>query len=194
MSNSFDIYKVDVHKISGTNGRQKWAQMHRLKRTTNWKEIAEITALVAVIASLIVVAMELRQTQVALVAQAYQARSFQAFDFQLYMAERPGFDELFGKSAAPDFEIEDLSPMERMTLLRLYYALRMDVDNEHYQYQMGFLDEGFYLATTARDIKTYAPIWRMLGVSSTRPEFKAEVDRILDDDTVQSWLGESELD
>ena len=165
-----------------------------MKGTTNWKEIAEITALVAVIASLVVVAMELRQTQVALGAQAYQARAFQAYDFQLYMAERPEFDELYGRSESPDFDVEDLSPRDRMALLRLYYALRMDVDNEHYQYQMGFLDEGFYLATTARDIKTYAPIWRMLGVSSTRPEFKAEVDRILDDDSIQGWLGESELD
>jgi hypothetical protein len=165
-----------------------------LKSSTNWKEITEIAALVAVIASLVVIAMELRQTQDSLSAQAYQARAFQAYDFQLYMAERPEFDELFGKSEAPDFDVEDLSSSDRKTLLRLYAALRLDLDNEHYQYQMGFLDEGFYLATTARDVKTYAPIWRNLGMSSGRPEFMDEVDRILNDDAVQSRLDESELE
>ena len=39
-----------------------------------WKDIAEIIALVAIVVSLVAVAIELRQTQVALQSQAYQAR------------------------------------------------------------------------------------------------------------------------
>ncbi len=51
-----------------------------------WKDIAEIIALFALVASLIAVVFELRQTQVALQSQAYQARAFQAYDNHMDMA------------------------------------------------------------------------------------------------------------
>jgi len=56
---------------------------------------------------------------------------------------------------------------------------RIDLDNEHFQYQSGLLDPGFYHGETVIWIKHAAPIWRELGDMSPRPEFRAEVDRIL---------------
>ena len=58
---------------------------------------------------------------------------------------------------------------------------RLDVDNEHYQYENGFLDSGFYYGVTVPMIKHYAPIWRDFGIREGRPEFRREVDRVLTD-------------
>lgn len=153
-----------------------------------WKDIVEILALLTVVASLLVVVIELRQTQVALQSQAYQARSFQSFDHHIDMMDKPELDALFRESWSSDFRLEKLSSVERQKLERLYMALRADYDNEHYQYQQGFLDPDFYLATTARDIKTFAPVWRTLGIDDSRALFHAEVDRILSDASVVSWV------
>ncbi len=43
---------------------------------SKWKDVAEIIALIAVIGSLVAVAVELRQTQAALQAEVYQSRAF----------------------------------------------------------------------------------------------------------------------
>ena len=149
-----------------------------------WKDIAETAALIAVVASLIVVAVELRQTQVALQAQAYQTRAFQAFDFHTSMADKPELEELLRRSWEDDFQVESLTTEERYKLERLYYSFRIDVDNEHYQYQKGLLDRSFYLTTTVRDIKLFAPVWRDLGIRGFREEFRTEVDRILADPSI----------
>lgn len=66
---------------------------------------------------------------------------------------------------------------------RLMTIVRIDLDNEHFQYQNGLLDAGFYHGETVNWIKHAAPIWRGLGDMSLRPEFRAEVDRILADDS-----------
>ena len=152
-----------------------------------WKDIAEIVALFALVASLIVVAMELRQTQVALQSQAYQARAFQAYDNHMDMANNPKLENLFMLSWEDDFEPASLSAVDRNALTRLYSALLTDVDNEYYQYQNGLLDAGFYENATVRDIKQFAPRWRSLGIGASRPVFEAEVDRILADPTITGW-------
>jgi hypothetical protein len=65
---------------------------------------------------------------------------------------------------------------------------RTDLDNEHYQYQNGFLDLDFYETTTKREIKAYAPHWRAFGVPEPRQQFSEEVERILADPAVKSSL------
>jgi len=145
--------------------------------TGRWRDIAEIVALLAVVGSLLAVVAELRQTQAALTAQTYQARAFDAIALNLEMATNP---ELMMLSA--DFDPGSMTDVELRTATRLYTAFRIDLDNDHFQYQSGFLDEGFYSGSTVNEIKTFAPIWRKLGVREARAEFRAEVDRILSGD------------
>lgn len=152
-----------------------------------WKDIVEIIALFALVASLIAVVVELRQTQVALQSQAYQSRAFQAYDNHMDMAGKPQLDTLFMLSWEEDFEPASLSIADRNTLIRIYAALLIDVDNEHYQYQNGILDAEFYEHGTVRDIKQFAPRWRRLGIEASRPVFKAEVDRVLADPNIKGW-------
>ena len=52
-----------------------------------WKETAELIGILAIVASLIALVMELRQTQSALSAQTYQARAIDAIGELLYIAD-----------------------------------------------------------------------------------------------------------
>jgi hypothetical protein len=130
-------------------GSRNGVQEDEAMTTGKWNDIAETAALSAVVASLVVVIIELRQTRVALQAGSYQARSFQSFDHHMDMPARPVLDSLSRESLAKDFGPESLAPQRLHQLERLYMALRADFDNEHYPYQQGLLDPGFYHATTA---------------------------------------------
>ena len=152
------------------------------------KGAVEVLTLVAVVGGFVTVVQELRQTQSALDAQAYQARALETINASW---ETIGGDDEF-LNLAIEFrsgqkDLASLTPVEKAKLTRFFHMRRTDTDNEHYQYQKGFLDEDFYQTTTVRDIKDMAPIWRMLGVPEPRQSFSDEVDRILADPSILPW-------
>lgn len=146
-----------------------------------WNEIAELVALVAVVGSLIAVAVELRQTQSSLQAQAYQSRAFDGIATNLALAQDEELARLNELVYEPGFDAAGLSMEERRKIVHLLTITRIDLDNEHYQFQKGLLDPGFYHGETVEWIRAAAPIWRALGEIEPRPEFREEVDRILAD-------------
>ena len=139
-----------------------------------WRDVAELIALVAVVGSLIAVVIELRQTQDALQAQTYQDRAFDAIDWHMDLAKNPQLNIL-----DDDFDWENLTRTEYAIALNLLYATMIDFDNEHYQYQHGFLDDDFYHGDTVEGIVRMGPVWRKFGLRESRREFRVEVDRIL---------------
>ena len=84
----------------------------------------------------------------------------------------------------PDFDPTTLTESEFDLAKHLMTIVRIDLDNEHFQFQSGFLDSGFYYGETVYWIKDAAPKWRALGLLSPRPAFRDEVDRILADDSL----------
>ena len=82
------------------------------------------------------------------------------------------------------FDANSPSESEYGTPMHLLVITRIDLDNEHYQYQNGLLDPGFYHGETAQRIRLSAPIWREQGMGEPRPDFRQEVDRILADDSI----------
>ena len=140
-----------------------------------WKDVAELIALVAVVGSLIALVIELRQTQDALQAQTYQDRAFDQIDQFLDQAKNPQLTILFQE----DFDRENLTPTEHIIAINMLHVTMIDADNEHYQYQRGFLDEEFYYGNTVRGIMRWGPVWREFGIQESRREFQVEVDRIL---------------
>jgi hypothetical protein len=151
-------------------------------KSQSWKDYAELIALVALVGTLIAVVVELRQTQAALQAQTYQDRAFDAIDFQFRAAANPVILNLVPASASLD--PKELSTEEFESISRFWNAVRIDLDNEYYQYQRGFLEESFYLGSTQAEIKESAPIWRRFSVPEPREEFRREVDRILADESI----------
>lgn len=57
----------------------------------------------------------------------------------------------------------------------------IDWDNEHYQYQNGFIGAGFFKETTTKAVKALALWWRGVGLTEGRKGFREYVDRTLDD-------------
>ena len=144
-----------------------------------WKDIAELVTLVAVVLSLVAVIIELRQTQAALQAEAYQSRALDGISTNLALAEDDELNRLEELIYSPDLDPSELSTQERRKLDRILNIIRIDLDNEHYQYQKGLLDPGFYHGETVEWIRIAAPVWRDFGQLEPRPDFRQEVDRIL---------------
>lgn len=157
-------------------------------KISSWKETAELLALVAVIGGLIAVVMELRQTQSALRAQAYQTRALDVIGAMRFSSANPELSLLIQKVYSNEMDIESATPEEMSQIISHFYMRRTDLDNEHYQFQNGFLDPDFYRTTTEREIKAFAPFWRALGVIEPRQQFTEEVDRILADPSIKSAL------
>ena len=149
-----------------------------------WKDWFELIALVAVVGSLLAVVIELRQTQTAMRAQAYQARAFNGIEWNFELARDEALLSMQARLDEPDFDPETLDEAEFELAKRLMTIVRIDLDNEHFQFQSGFLDPGFYYGESVYWIKDAAPKWRALGMMSPRPEFRAEVDRILADESI----------
>ncbi len=144
-----------------------------------WREWFELIALVAVVGSLLAVVLELQQTQAALRAQAYQARAFDGIEWNFELAKDPVMRDMQDRFDDPDFDPNALSPSDWALARRLVTIVRIDLDNEHYQYQSGFLDASFYYGETVERIRNRAPIWRAMDIISPRAEFREEVDRII---------------
>jgi hypothetical protein len=144
-----------------------------------WRDWFELIALVAVIGSLLAVVIELQQTQAALRAQAYQARAFDGIGWNLDIAKDDVIRAMQDRFDDPTFDPNELSPEEWSLARRLISVVRIDLDNEHYQYQSGFLDASFYHGETVERIRSEGPIWRAMDIVSPRREFREEVDRIL---------------
>lgn len=157
-------------------------------KISGWKDFAELVALIAVVGGLVAVVLELRQTQSALSAQAYQARALSVIDTMREIGANPELTILVNDYLSGDLSVDAASPKQLSQLHSYFYLRRTDLDNEHYLYQNGFLDPDFYETTTEREIKGYAPHWRAFGILEPRQQFTEEVDRILADPSVKSAL------
>lgn len=157
-------------------------------KISGWKDIAELVALIAVVGGLFAVVFELRQTQSALRAQAYQTRALDVIDTMRELSANPKPAMLMRDYLDGDLTVDTATPEELSQLRSFFYGRRTDLDNEHYQFQSGFLDPDFYHTTTEREIKVYAPHWRAFGIPEPRQQFAEEVERILADPAVKSAL------
>jgi len=137
--------------------------------------------MLAIVASLIALVMELRQTQSALISETYQTRAIDAIGELLDVADSeylaPILDET---SYGADYDaVANLDGVSRLRLFNYLRARMIDWDNEHYQYQNGFIEADFFEATTARAVKDWAPRWRAIGLEEGRDEFRDYVDQVL---------------
>ena len=138
-----------------------------------------IFANIGVIAGIIFLGYELHQTQMAMQSQAFQARALDAIDWDFEIDKDENLREIQYQIDTGKFDAGSLTEAECQIAYYLLDGARLDVDNEYYQHENGFLDPGFYTGVTVPMIRAYAPIWRELGIGEGRPEFRREVDRIL---------------
>ncbi len=148
--------------------------------TERWRFYAEMVGIAAVVASLMALVLELRQTQSALMAATYQARAFDAIDLNLALQDSEHVLPLLATTDVLDPDaIAALSDVERLRLNVFFTGRRVDAENEYYQYRHGFLDEEHYEYGIRPFVSRNAPRWRALGIQERRPSFKAFVDDVL---------------
>ncbi len=144
---------------------------------TNWKDIAELIAIVAIVASLIFVGLQLKQGQQIALATQYQARTQSVqglIETQMEIGQvtnAPGWRDAISEGILSS----DINET---------HWLWLAFDNHYFQYQSGFLEESAWEAQlrNIRDLYSDCRMrlvydWRKNGL---RSEFVELVDSIED--------------
>ena len=153
-------------------------------KTTNWKDVVETAGIAAILVSLIIIVMELRQTQSALIASTYQSRALDAVRVEGANADSEVLGPLLARVDLDDPEsLATLNELERFRIRRYLLSRLIDLDNEFYQYQKGFLDDEYFESWFKVQLKRNARAWRSIGLTERRPSFKQLVDELLAEPT-----------
>jgi hypothetical protein len=117
-------------------------------------------------------------------AQTYQARvTTRIGQLQLeaesdYIA--PLLDKLEGLGWPENRDAFDaLTSLEQRRLKAWLIAGQRQMDNYHYQYEQGFIEEEYWENVIVPGIRMAAQNWDLIAHTGFRPRFKATVDRIL---------------
>ncbi len=102
-----------------------------------WRETAEVLGVIGVIATLIFVALEIRQNTSAVRSATVQAISEQSFDVNMRLAEEPDLLALMRKADNQ----EPLTDSERDRLFTLWNAILRLNQNRFQQFRLGVLDD-----------------------------------------------------
>ena len=87
----------------------------------------------------------------------YQTRALDVISAMREYSANAELEILLHDFFGNELTVETASPQELSRLRSHLYLRRRDLDNEHYQYQNGFLDPDFYHTTTDPEIKAFAP-------------------------------------
>jgi hypothetical protein len=143
-------------------------------KNTDWKDIAELVGIATIVASLIFVGIELRQSQMIATASQYQSRI--GFNLQFYDSfgevdfPRVGDrlkQQVIDSSVPADLKVE-IQDMDSSVLGREAVFIRKILymfDNNHYQHQAGFVDDESWKAMRGRllgTMKSGTPLARAL--------------------------------
>lgn len=145
----------------------------------SWKERIELLGVLAIVASLVFVGLELRQNRYLAEAAAYQARTDSEIAFQSLYVDPQRVAE-----AAVKYEIgEPTTAADDAYLLSTNWVRYVNYENIHYQLERGLLDEDFWHAIIDGlyvELQ-WAPQrdWWRERRTSFRPAFAVEIDRIV---------------
>ena len=135
-------------------------------KSTNWKDKAELIGIAAIVASLIFVGLQMKQSQEIALAAQYQARA------ETVMSLHETYIEVGRVPRVPTLRSgisETVTAADINEQLWLWIAR----DNHYFQYQSGFLDESFWQAQLRGIKRSYATCelrfvwdWRKNGLRS----------------------------
>jgi len=161
----------------------------------------EFIAALAVVATLFYLAVQVRHSRESVdantraldesrkvqMAEAFQARLQNMSANARLMAGSTDLLKLMVK--LKEVEWPDSSALDRLGLdaveqerFEAWNMLQyLNVENLHYQYELGLLDQRFYELVVTEAIKRAGPVWKRVGFVGTlgRPSFHDEIERIL---------------
>ncbi len=157
--------------------------------------LGEFLGSIGVIATLVYLAIQIRQNTRSMdesrrlaLAQTYQARSELRVHALLREADSEYATPVMDKLATAGWPenqqaIRELSSLEYRRMRAWVTAQQRQIDNYHYQYQQGLIDEDYWDNVIVPAIRIVAPMWRSVELGGLRPSFES---------TVESLLGEQE--
>jgi len=158
----------------------------------NWDAIAAIGELVgatAVLATLIYLAVQIRQNSRSIdqqndvaAAEILQTRADSVTQLVALVANSEENVNVFAKlTTSNDVRPEDLDPSERIRASLLLTAIRSNFENTFLQYKQGFLPEEFYQDVAVRNCVTYGNALLAFNLPLSK-SFREELERILERD------------
>jgi hypothetical protein len=138
----------------------------------------QVVGMFAVVASLIFVGLHMRQDHEIALSGIYQARAQMTIDINLASTSPAEFVSAAAKIYAD--EIEKITPQELVTLEYNLAATIVLLENNHYQYETGFLSDSHW-ARSRRDLHCLfsLPLNRTLLIGW---EFRQEFQKVLDEE------------
>ena len=110
-----------------------------------FRDWMEIIAIFSVVASLIFVGMEMRQSHEISLSQAYQSRVATVVEWNSAFAANPAALSAYRKST--EGALDEITTEEHEALNSMMDGLFHLFDNAHFQYEMGFVSEDFWAMT-----------------------------------------------
>ena len=160
--------------------------------------LGEFLGSIGVIATLIYLAIQIRQNTLSLddarnlaMAQTYQARAQHAEEYLRSMSQSdhwPSINlKLGGWETHSDItRVEELTAVEKERLRLMQLGRLQQLDNLFYQYKRGYLAEEYYEHNVVQSVRLNARYWRQLEIWPWKPSFREEVDRILSESEAES--------
>ena len=135
-------------------------------KSSNWKAVAEFVGIAAIVASLIFVGLQLKQSQEIAIAAQYQERANTAIEYYLAHMSEPAVSERGRRMIEGGYYdaypttiqefISNRSP-EVIALDYLRFRTTMNIqDNNFFQYESGFMSEESWQAQLARFRKLFS--------------------------------------
>ena len=146
---------------------------------TNWKNIAELIGITAIVASLIFVGLEMRQTRVLAMAETYQSRTDSEMFLFSFMSQ-PDLRRIWLKT----FDDEALTADDELLLL-LSFSMRFAyLENLHFQMENGMLSRELWI----RNLRSLVPFfvaprvveWWELNRDNWRSSFSHDIDGFIE--------------
>ncbi len=103
----------------------------------NWKGGAELVGIVAIVASLVFVGIQLKQSQDIAASQIYQERTNASVAAAIAIAQNKDIISAMVKGASNDFE--SITSAEKTATVIAISGYAMLWDNAYYQYEQGYL-------------------------------------------------------
>jgi hypothetical protein len=155
-----------------------------MPKDLGWKDTLELIGIAAIIASLIFVGLQLKQSQDIAIASQYHARA--ALSVQHFSAEMESGDLKFWGSRDRWKADNDLSIEDRGRAVLRSAAYLIMVDNHYYQYEAGFLEEDVWqnqLNGLKRQLRINGRLRSMIRARKilVQPSFLNLANELLDD-------------
>ena len=149
-------------------------------KTVGWKDFAELIGIAAIVASLVFVGLQMKQSDEIALSEIYQQRTTAVAEWNTSLASNDRALSAFEKSATGRFD--EITPEEARSATPFVVAAILFYENSQYQHALGFLpDDHWDRARRALKTNMKDPLWHASILSfkgNMRSSFVAVLDEI----------------